>query len=307
MLKIQRGTIKFFFFFRTRLSFALTQAGKNSALGGAYFARALGYFYLVQIWGEVPLYTSSENATGGSPASVNAIYTQIEKDLKEAEQLLPDEYGAKTYPTKLVADALLSKVYLTWASAVDASGATVPASDANITFVSAKLLSAVTYADKVINSDKYTLEKDFLKIQPGRNNKNSVEHIYNIPYVLRKSGPNDGGNYQVHCAFSYGFGVNPDEAPTHIGLHRSTCGLNGMATTPTNCTTVAANFPTRLTCVALITKKPTNLRPKQGGCPYLEKASTAPNPATPTLALTNAIWIARKSVMPTCCSPKRKH
>ena len=198
-------------------SFALTQAGKNSALGGACFARALGYFYLVQIWSEVPLYTSSENATGGSPASVNAIYTQIEKDLKEAEQLLPDEYGAKTYPTKLVADALLSKVYLTWASAVDASGATVPAGDANITFVSAKLLSAVTYADKVINSGKYTLEKDFLKIQPGRNNKNSVEHIYNIPYVLGKSGPNDGGNYQVHCAFSYGFGVNPDEAPTHIG------------------------------------------------------------------------------------------
>jgi hypothetical protein len=198
-------------------SFSLTQAGKNTALGGAYFARALGYFYLVQLWGEVPLYTSSENATGGTPASVNAIYTQIEKDLKEAEKLLPDEYGAKTYPTKLVADALLSKVYLTWASAVDASGATVPAGDANITFVSSKLSSAVTYADKVINSGKYALETDFLKTQPGRNNKNSVEHIYNIPYVLGEDGPNDGGNHQAHCAFSYGFGVNPDENPTHIG------------------------------------------------------------------------------------------
>ena len=198
-------------------NFILTQTGKNTALGGAYFARALGYFYLVQLWGESPLYTSSENATGGSPASVNTIYTQIEKDLKEAETLLPNEYGAKTYPTKLVAAALLSKVYLTWASAVDASGVTVPAGDANITFVPAKLSAAVTYADKVINSNKYALEKDFIKIQPGRNNKNSVEHIYNIPYVLGEDGPNDGGNHQAHCAFSYGFGVNPDENPTHIG------------------------------------------------------------------------------------------
>ena len=198
-------------------SFVLTQTGKNTALGGAYFARALGYFYLVQLWGEVPLYTSSENATGGSPASVNAIYTQIEQDLKKAEQLLPDEWGAKTYPTKLVADALLSKVYLTWASAVDASGATVPAGDATITFVSSKLSSAVIYADKVINSGKYALETDFIKTQPGRNNKNSVEHIYNIPYVLGEDGPNDGGNHQAHCAFSYGFGVDPDESPTHIG------------------------------------------------------------------------------------------
>jgi hypothetical protein len=198
-------------------SYALSLEGKNSALGGAYFVRAHAYFYLVQLWGEVPLYTSSENATGGSPASVNAIYTQIEKDLKKAEELLPAAYGAKTYPTKLVAAALLSKVYLTWASAVDASGGTVPAGDANITFVPAKLSAAVTYADKVINSGAYALEKDFLKIQPGRNNKNSVEHIYNTPYVLGEDGPNDGGNHQAHCAFSYGFGVNPDENPTHIG------------------------------------------------------------------------------------------
>jgi hypothetical protein len=198
-------------------SYALSQGGKNSALGGAYFARALGYFYLVQLWGEVPLYTSSENATGGAPASVNAIYTQIESDLKKAEELLPEQYGAKTYPTKLVAAAVLSKVYLTWASAVDAGGNTVPAGDATITFVPAKLSAAVAYADKVISSGVYALEKDFLKTQPGRNNKNSVEHIYNIPYVLGEDGPNDGGNHQAHCAFSYGFGVNPDENPTHIG------------------------------------------------------------------------------------------
>jgi hypothetical protein len=207
-------------------SFILSQGGKNSALGAAYFARALGYFYLVQLWGEVPLYTSSENSTGGSRASVNAIYTQIESDLKKAEELLPNEYGAKTYPTKLVAAAILSKVYLTWASAVDAGGNTVPAGDANVSFVPEKLANAVSYADKVINSGAYALEKDFIKTQPGRNNKNSIEHIYNIPYVLGEDGPNDGGNHQAHCAFSYGFGVNPDEAPTHIGPASFSLWLN---------------------------------------------------------------------------------
>ncbi|MDR3246681.1 MAG: RagB/SusD family nutrient uptake outer membrane protein [Prevotellaceae bacterium] len=191
----------------------LTAAGKNQALGGAYFARGIAYFYLVQLWGEVPLYTTTAVSTGNLRASIASIYAQIESDLKQAENLLPITLNVKSYPNKYAADAVLSKVYLTWATvASSAAQANTPvAPDA------AKLANAVVYADKVISSGQYELEKDFIKIQPGRNNKFGKEHIYNIAYVLGEDGPNDGGNHQAHCAFSYGFDADPNTQPTHIG------------------------------------------------------------------------------------------
>ncbi|MDR3260927.1 MAG: RagB/SusD family nutrient uptake outer membrane protein [Tannerella sp.] len=191
----------------------LSTAGKNQALGGAYFARGLAYFYLVQFYGEAPLYTTTANASGGSRASIAALYAQIESDLKKAEELLPESTGSKTYPNKYAADAILSKVYLTWATVASSpdQANTPVAGDAG------KLANAVTYANKVINSGQYELESDFIKTQAGRNNKFGREHILNFSYVLGESGPNDGGNHQSHCAFSYGFDADPNTQPTHIG------------------------------------------------------------------------------------------
>ncbi|KAA6346264.1 RagB/SusD family nutrient uptake outer membrane protein, partial [termite gut metagenome] len=179
----------------------LSEYGKNTALGGAYFVRGLAYFYLVQLWGEVPLYVCTTYATGKSRAPVNAVYAQIEADLKQAEELLPEMTSVKSEPNKYAAAALLSKVYLTWATR------TKDALD-NI-----KLIKAISYADKVINSNQYILLSDITK-NWGRYNKNGQEHIYTISYVLGEEGPNDGGNHQSHCAFP-GFDVDPDTLP-HI-------------------------------------------------------------------------------------------
>jgi hypothetical protein len=190
----------------------LSTANKNLALGGAYFSRGLAYFYLVQVFGEVPIYTSTENATNGVPESVDKVYQQAERDLKKAEELLPVNTGTKTYPNKYAAQALLAKAYLTWSTVTSRENAnTWAAADA------AKLTNAITYADKVINSGAYQLEEDFLKTQAGRNYKFGKEHILNFSYVLGDSRPGDGGNHQSHCAFSYGFDADPDAQPTHIG------------------------------------------------------------------------------------------
>jgi hypothetical protein len=191
----------------------LTPAGKNQALGGAYFVRGLAFFYLVQLWGEVPLYTTTENATNGQRASIASIYAQIEADLKKAEELLPETLAVKSYPTKYAAEAVLAKAYLTWATVA----ASPDKANEPVTGDAGKLASAVTYADKVINSGAYQLEEDFINTQPGRNNKFGKEHIYNIAYVLGEDGPNDGGNHQAHCAFSYGFDADPNTQPPHIG------------------------------------------------------------------------------------------
>ncbi|GHV61755.1 hypothetical protein FACS1894195_2750 [Bacteroidia bacterium] len=188
----------------------LSEAGKNTALGGAYFVRGLAYFYLVQLWGEVPLYTSTKDATNGSPKPVADIYAQIEKDLKKAEELLPEFTSYKTEPSKYAAEAILAKVYLTWAQYSPEGDLPTPPADQS------KLAQAVVYAEKVISSNRFILEEDFTK-NWGRYNKNRQEHIYNISYVLGEDGPGDGGNHQSHCAFSYGFEADPTTQPPHIG------------------------------------------------------------------------------------------
>ncbi|MDR3340214.1 MAG: RagB/SusD family nutrient uptake outer membrane protein [Candidatus Symbiothrix sp.] len=190
----------------------LSTANKNLALGGAYFARGLAYFYLVQIFGEVPIYTSTENASNGVPESVDKVYQQAERDFKKAEELLPVNTGTKTYPNKYAAQAILSKAYLTWSTVTSRDNANTP-----VTADAAKLANAVTYADKVISSAAYQLEEDFLKTQAGRNYKFGKEHILNFSYVLGDARPGDGGNHQSHCAFSYGFDADPNTEPTHIG------------------------------------------------------------------------------------------
>jgi hypothetical protein len=95
---------------------------RNQWLGEAYFLRGLLYFYLTNLYGDVPLvlhsdYLSNNNLARSSRADV---YQQILSDLKQAQSLLDNKYhdgaGAVTTdrgrPNKLAATALLARVYL---------------------------------------------------------------------------------------------------------------------------------------------------------------------------------------------------
>lgn len=104
---------------------------KNQWLGEALFLRALMHFYLVNLFGEVPVVTSSDfrtNNTLGRSARSD-VYAQIIADLKEAQNLLTTEYRNadgnvtttdRARPNKLAATAFLARVYLyvgDWAGA----------------------------------------------------------------------------------------------------------------------------------------------------------------------------------------------
>ena len=104
-------------------SSALTSSVRRQLLGEAKFLRAFCYFYLVNLYGDVPLATSSDyriNAT--LPRLPKAkIYQQIIEDLKSAQDLLSDNYvtaDAKTptserlRPNAGAATALLARCYL---------------------------------------------------------------------------------------------------------------------------------------------------------------------------------------------------
>lgn len=101
---------------------------KSRLLGEAKFLRALFYFNLVRLYGDVPLIVDNNNSLAKedlevSRAPVAAVYAQIEKDLLEAADALPNTYGASDLgrATAGAAKSLLAKVYLTkreWGNAV---------------------------------------------------------------------------------------------------------------------------------------------------------------------------------------------
>jgi len=104
-------------------STTLTPAVKQQLTGEALFIRAFLHFYLVNLFGDVPLVTTSDyrinNSISRSPKQ--AVYEQIIADLKTAQSLLSSNYRSasitsatpnRVRPNQSVASALLARVYL---------------------------------------------------------------------------------------------------------------------------------------------------------------------------------------------------
>lgn len=89
---------------------------KQQLKGEALFLRSLGYFYLVNLYGDVPLLVSTDvkiTSTAGRSNTL-AVYKQIIEDLKNAGELLSADYISeeKVRANKWAATALLARVYL---------------------------------------------------------------------------------------------------------------------------------------------------------------------------------------------------
>jgi hypothetical protein len=100
----------------------LTPAVKRQLLGEAKFIRAFCYFYLVNLYGDVPLnLTTDYKANSVRPRTEQSkVYEQIISDLKDAQSLLNVDYvdatnsttPDRTRPNKFAATALLARTYL---------------------------------------------------------------------------------------------------------------------------------------------------------------------------------------------------
>ena len=105
------------------LSQSLTKSVQQQLLGEAKFIRAFIYFYLVNIFGNVPLALTTDpyvNEILGRE-DTGKVYTQIIGDLSDAEDLLSEDFRSgdvtkstsqRVRPSKWAAKALLSRVYL---------------------------------------------------------------------------------------------------------------------------------------------------------------------------------------------------
>jgi len=191
---------------------------KAARVSEAKFLRALSYFYLVQTFGDVPMPLTETIAPDKAVVKVPSaqIYTQILKDLTEAETALPvtaTDYGRVT---KGAAQFLLAKVYLTrgWNYNNSLGG------------TSADFKTALTWADKVIAA--YPLVPQYktlfplhdenpLKQYTGLQNDRNSEVVFAIQYssdILTYGNEvlGDPGN----CYHSQ-FGGNVENVPGNLG------------------------------------------------------------------------------------------
>ncbi len=96
----------------------LSDSIKNNLIGEAKFWRAFTHFYLLNLFGEVPLITTTayEQNSVAPRAPRSNINEQIIQDLKDAQLLLKDDYsfssGQKIGVNSIAASAFLSRVYL---------------------------------------------------------------------------------------------------------------------------------------------------------------------------------------------------
>lgn len=85
-------------------------------MGEAKFLRALAYFNLVRIYGDVPLRTEPSTSTLGldiSRTPASEVYGQIVTDLTDAVSLLEEESLERGRINRIAAHSLLAKVYIT--------------------------------------------------------------------------------------------------------------------------------------------------------------------------------------------------
>ena len=187
----------------------VSQSGYDAAVGKAKFLRGLAYLKLVQLWGEVPVFTEAGGSTT-ERKSIDEVFAQIVSDLTDAESLLKDYNGDPRIPSKQAAQGILARAYLVWGdnplSESEVAAIATTQTDPAFTTTPSRLEKAIEYANKVINSGKLALDSDFSKLY-GRdyesNKRGTNEHLFTIAHDGDKSDAQ--GNHQTHCSWTFPF------------------------------------------------------------------------------------------------------
>lgn len=156
---------------RTKAGPDVSEQTKNTVTGEAMVWKAMAYFYLVRIWGAIPIIHSNSEIIGAGTATelpknrVDDVYEYIVRTLLKAIELLPEQ-NEKGRIDKTAAYGLLAKVYLT-RSGYGQNG----------TRNQADLDKAKEYAAKVVNESGLTLEpvySNLFRISTGNYNEENL-------------------------------------------------------------------------------------------------------------------------------------
>lgn len=174
---------------------------RNQFFGEAYFMRAMFYFELAQMFGEVPLVL--ETAAKNLPkAPADDLYAQIASDLSQAIELMYDEPYTKTvsgHATKWAAQALMGRVFLFYTGYYGKTELPLPDG------TSIGKSQVITWLEDCINNSGHDLIDDFRNLWPYTNSYTVEEYSYTAGKNLRWAG--DGHKESV---FAVKFGTSVD-------------------------------------------------------------------------------------------------
>ena len=146
------------------------EAKRNQLLGEGYFMRGLYTLWLTQLYGDVPLITSTL-ITEDMKAQVSAeevIYPQILSDFVSGQNLMSTEKSSG-HANKYVAEAFMARAYMFWAGfykkVADLSTGSAPAinlvEQEGCTAASLSQADVVNALRDVVNSGAYELLEDY--------------------------------------------------------------------------------------------------------------------------------------------------
>lgn len=146
------------------------EAKRNQLLGEGYFMRGLYTLWLTQLYGDVPLITSTL-ITEEMKAQVSAeevIYPQILSDFVSGQNLMSTEKSSG-HANKYVAEAFMARAYMFWAGfykkVADLSTGSAPAinlvEQEGCTAASLSQADVVNALRDVVNSGAYELLEDY--------------------------------------------------------------------------------------------------------------------------------------------------
>ena len=156
----------------------MDETRKAQILGEARFLRAWAYFYLVRLYGDVPLITAPQTATSENflpaRASSEEVYAVIVDDLKQGEAAGLPWQDASGRASRAAVKSLLSKVYLTMAGFPLNKGAEY-------------YRLAATTAKDVIDNAGISLFPTYADLH-SLAQENKGEHIFQIQYLASVAG-----------------------------------------------------------------------------------------------------------------------
>lgn len=157
---------------------------KTTAIAEARAMRDLFYFFMMDLYGNIPVVSDTVPSKTTAPTLPRAqVFQYIENDLKAILSTLPTATGAATYghATKWMAFALLEKMYLNAAVYTNTD----------------RSADAIAMADSILINGPYSLDANYGAVFAPTNGPQIKETIFAVPY--------DANQIQGNQFTRYGF------------------------------------------------------------------------------------------------------
>lgn len=205
----------------------LTPVVDQQLLGEAKFIRAFCFFYLVNLYGDVPLVTGTNYKTNEilSRTPKAQVYQQIVSDLKSAQTLLSDQYldvtilnptSERVRPTKWAAVSLLARTYLYTGDFADAQA------EASLVINNTASYSLSTLSNVFLKNSSEAI----WQLQPVNSRQNTPDGLF---FILPTSGPSVSKPVYLSNNLISGFELNDQRLSSWVSSVKTNVG--GISTT----------------------------------------------------------------------------